>query len=63
MCYVLEYCFNTFSELSDEEFDDFEEAKEYAQKRINEENDLECINILSVNYEDTVRKEGDKEEK
>lgn len=62
MYYVLEYCFRTFAELSDEEFDDFEEAKEYAQKRINEENDLECINILSVNYEDTVRKEEDEEE-
>ena len=57
MCYVLEYCFDTFSELSDEGFDDFEKAKEFAQKRINEENDLECINILSVNYEDTVSKE------
>ena len=62
MCYVLEYCFRTFSELSDEEFDNVEEAKEYAQNRINEDNDLECINILSVNYEDTVRKEEDEEE-
>ena len=52
MYYVLEYCFSTFSELSDEEFDDFEEAKEYAQKCIDEENDLECINILSVNVEE-----------
>ena len=62
MCYVLEYCFRTFAELSDEGFDDLEEAKEYAQKRINEDNDLECINILSVNYEDTVRKEKDEED-